>query len=119
MRLRAAVMSLALLLAGLGPAAAVQSLAEAARLLDGEWRGESFVLRVDATRAQASIALDRPFEWQRFVVKEIGDDEIVFTIGAELYAATVVDDTLTLTGTSFRGARVLFRGAELRGTTGE
>ena len=83
-------------------------------------RRDDFVLRVDAKRAQASIDPDRPFEWQRFLVKEVSEDEIVFTIGAELFEAKLVEaDTLILTGTNFRGARVLFRDAALRGTTEE
>ena len=123
MHIRAALLSVALLalpLIQLGvPASAAQSLAEAARLLNGEWHGESFVLRIDADRAQASFAPERPFEWQRFIVKAYGEEEIVFSIGAELFQATVGEDTLTLTGTSFRGARVLFRNTDLRGTTNE
>lgn len=118
MTIRAALLSVALL-ALCAPAGAAQSLAEAARLLNGAWHGDSFVLRIDAERAQASFAPERPFEWQRFIVKSVGAEEIVFSIGAELFQATIGEDTLTLTGTSFRGARVLFRNADLRGTTNE
>ena len=118
MHIRAALLSVALLALG-GAAGAAQSLAEAARLLNGEWHGDSFVLRIDADRAQASFAPERPFEWQRFIVQAYGEEEIVFSIGAELFQATVGEDTLTLTGTSFRGARVLFRNTDLRGTTNE
>ena len=118
MHIRAALLSVALLALG-GAAGAAQSLAEAARLLNGEWHGDSFVLRIDADRAQASFAPERPFEWQRFIVKAYGEEEIVFSIGAELFQATVGEDTLTLTGNSFRGARVLFRNTDLRGTTNE
>ncbi len=82
---------------------------EAAEQLDGEWRGDDFVLRVDARRAQASVDAARPFAWDRFLVKEVTDAEVVFTIGADLYQATFDNDTLTLTGTSFRGERVLSR----------
>jgi len=92
------------------------SRAEAARLLDGDWRNETFVLRVDAERAQASVSPDRPFEWKRFVVREIAGDEVIFAIGAELYEARIDDDAMTLTGTSFFGTEVLFRDAALRGT---
>lgn len=74
-------------------------------------------MRVDARRAQASLDPRRPFEWEHFLIKEVEADEIVFAVGAELYEARVGADTLTLTGTSFRGARVLFREPELRGTT--
>lgn len=98
------------------PCAAASTLAEAARLLDGEWHGDSFVLRIDAERAQASMVPDRPFEWKRFLVKDARENEVMFSIGAELFRARVDSDTLTLTGTSFRGARVLFRETELRGT---
>jgi hypothetical protein len=107
------------MLAGSLPGASAATYAEAAQMLDGQWTGDAFVLRVDAKRAQASVALDRPFEWQRFLIKEVRDGEVVFTIGAELFEATVGADMLTLTGTSFRGARVLFRDAELRGTDPE
>ena len=43
----------------------------------------------------------------------------MFTVGAELFEAKLDADTLTLTGTNFRGARVLFRETKLRGTTSE
>ena len=69
-------------------------------------------------RAQASVDAGRPFAWEHFLVKEVTPTEVVFSIGAELYEARIEDDTLTLTGTSFRGTRVLFRGGDdLRGTS--
>jgi hypothetical protein len=103
----------------LGAHALASPFSEAADRLDGEWRGTDFVLRVDAKRAQASINPDRPFEWQRFAVKEVAGSEIVFSIGAELYEAMIEAETLVLTSTSFRGERILFRGTPLRGTTDE
>lgn len=92
---------------------------DAAARLDGEWRGGGFVLRVDAGRAQASIDPDRPFAWDNFLIKEVSADQVVFAIGAELFEAKLGSDTLTLTGTSFRGARVLMRESSLRGTTSD
>jgi|SRR6185295_18380736 hypothetical protein len=93
---------------------------EAATELDGDWRGADFVLRVDARRAQASIDAARPFKWEQFLIKDVSDGEIVFAVGSELFEAKLNTDILTLTGTSFRGARVLFREANnLRGTTSE
>ena len=77
------------------------------------------MLRVDAKRAQASVDLARPFEWERFLIKEVSEAEIIFTVGAELFEAKLAEDTLTLTGTNFRGPRVLFRETTLRGTTAE
>jgi hypothetical protein len=115
--LRISILALALLGA---PAAAFSTFAEAARGLDGEWRGPDFVLKVDAKRAQASIDVGRPFAWERFLVKEVSGNEVVFAIGAELFEATLESDTLVLSGTSFRGERVLFRDdTELRGTTSD
>ena len=100
-------------------ALAATPFSEAAQQLDGEWRGADFVLRVDAKRAQASIDPARPFEWQRFLIKDVSESEITFTVGAELFEAKLAEDTLTLTGTNFRGPRVLFRETALRGTTSE
>jgi hypothetical protein len=102
-------------------ALAATPFSEAAHRLDGEWRGadSDFVLRVDAKRAQASIDPARPFEWERFLIKDVSEGEITFTVGAELFEAKLAEGTLTLTGTSFRGPRVLFRDAALRGTTEE
>lgn len=117
MHVRIALLILALL-AGSSVFAASR-YEDAAQRLDGEWRGAEVVLRIDAERAQASMTPDRPFEWRRFIIKDIRPDEIVFSIGAELFEAKVDADTLTLTGTSFRGARVLFRNSGLRGTTSE
>jgi hypothetical protein len=107
------------LFALLGASAAASPFSDAAERLDGEWRGEGFVLRVDSRRAQASMALDRPFEWQRFLIKEVREDAIVFSIGPELFEARVEAEILVLTGTSFRGERVLFRDAALRGATSD
>lgn len=118
MRMRVILLALAIF-AGAHPATAASTFPEAAAKLDGEWRGGDFVLRVDARRAQASVDATRPFEWEHFLVKEVSEGEIVFTIGAELFEARLDADVLTLTGTSFRGARVLIRGEELRGTTSE
>jgi hypothetical protein len=102
------------------PAAPLQpSFLEAAKELDGDWRGGDFVLRIDARRAQASVDPSRPFEWEHFLIKEVNDREIVFAIGADLFEAKLETDVLTLTGTGFRGARVLFREPNLRGTTSE
>jgi len=98
---------------------AAPSFWQAARQLDGDWRGADFVLRVDARRAQASLDPVHPFAWEHFLIKEVSEDEIVFSVGAELFEARVDSDTLTLTGTSFRGTRVLYREANLRGTTSE
>ena len=64
---------------------------EAAARLDGDWRGSDFVLRVDARRAQASVDPTRPFEWKRFVVKEVTSEDIVFAVGAELFEARLAD----------------------------
>jgi hypothetical protein len=108
----------AALIAG-GNALAATPFSEAAQRLDGEWRGAEFVLRVDAKRAQASVDIARPFEWERFLIKDVSEGQIVFTVGAELFEAKLAEGTLTLTGTSFRGPRVLFREATLRGTTSE
>jgi hypothetical protein len=82
---------------------------DAARELDGEWRGDGFVLKVDSRRAQASVDPKRSFHWQRFLVKEVTDKDIVFAVGTELFEARIDADTLLLTGTSFRGERVLKR----------
>jgi hypothetical protein len=102
MCIRSVVLSLALL--AVAPFAfAASPYADAARRLDGEWRGEGYVLRIDSERAQASLDPERPFEWQRFIVKEVSDGEIVFSVGAELFEASVDADKLVLTGTSFRG----------------
>ena len=107
------------LLAGLVWPAVASPFSEAAERLDGMWRSEDFVLRVDSKRAQASTALDRPFEWQRFLVKEVRENEIVFSIGSELFEAVFDADMLVLTGTGFRGERILLRDGELRGAAPE
>lgn len=87
--------------------AAASPFVDAAERLDGEWRGDGFVLKVDSHRAQASLDPERPFQWQRFLVREVTDDEVVFAVGAELFEARLDAGMLTLTGTTFRGERVL------------
>ena len=104
--------------AALTSPAAGSALEDAARRLNGDWRSDTFVLRIDSARSQASVTPERPFEWQRFVVKEVAEDEIVFTVGAELFEAELEADTLVLTGTGFRGRRVLYRGAPADGLRG-
>jgi hypothetical protein len=108
MRPRLIVLSLALVAAA-PLLTAASPFADAARRLDGEWRGDGYVLRIDSQRAQASLDPERPFQWQRFIVKEVTDDEIVFSIGAELFEASVDADRLVLTGTSFRGEAEMIR----------
>jgi hypothetical protein len=92
----------------LSPALA-DAFSEAAAFLDGEWRGEGLTLRVDAARAQANIDAARPFHWQRFQVKAVGEERLSFSIGAELYEARSDGEALVLTGTSFRGEKRLER----------
>jgi hypothetical protein len=108
-RLRASALA-AMLLSGAAATCAASPFSDAAERLNGEWRNDGFVLRVDAKRAQASTAADRPFEWQRFLVKEVAGNEVTFTIGDQLFEAIVDADTLVLSGTEFRGEQVLFRG---------
>lgn len=110
------VLLLLAFLVGSGAAAGASTYAEAGRLLDGEWRSEGVVLRVDAERAQATITPARPFEWKRFVIKSVSGNEVIFAIGAELYEATVDGSSLRLTGTTFRGELVFLREPELRGS---
>jgi hypothetical protein len=126
MRLSPILLALALS----GPAAlAASPVDEAARRLDGAWRGDGFSLKVDSRRAQANIDPERPFEWRRFAVKQAEDGEIVFAVGAEIFEAKLAEDSLELTSTSFRGERRLardepaaevdFSDLELRGTTSD
>src|SRR5688500_11233281 len=82
---------------------------EAAARLDGEWRGDDYTLKVDSYRAQANVDPARPFHWQRFLVKSVAGEKVTFTVGAELFEATLGSDALTLTSTSFRGERTLQR----------
>ena len=111
MQFRMALLSAAFL-AGLSASWAASLFNDAAEKLNGEWRGDDFVLRVDARRAQASTAPDRPFEWERFLIKEVIGNEVVFSIGPEIFEAIVDADTLVLTGTAFRGEQVLLRDGE-------
>ena len=109
MRITRLLASLVFFAATLAPAAA-SPFVEAAIYLDGVWTGDGFVLRVDAARAQASVDAERPFNWTRFLVKEVTPEEIVFTVGAELFEARVADDdAIVLTSTSFRGELTITR----------
>ena len=97
----------------LGSAAFASPFREAGDRLDGEWRGgEGFVLEVGSDRAQASLDPNRPFQWQRFIIKEVTEDEVVFTIGNELFQAKVEPEALRLSGTGFRGEKLLRRAAD-------
>jgi hypothetical protein len=98
-----------LLLALLPVGAAASPFLDAAEFLNGAWRGDDFVLRVDSHRAQASVDAKRPFEWDRFLIREVTEDEVVFVVGAELFEARLQDGDIVLTGTSFQGERVLER----------
>ena len=83
--------------------------AEAARQLDGTWKGNSFFLRVDITRLQANTDASRPFQWHRCLISEVLDGKITFTINAEVFQAAIQEDALALSSTSFRGERTLHR----------
>jgi hypothetical protein len=102
---------LCLLLAAAAPIAAraASPFVDAAARLNGTWEGDGYVLQVDSQRAQASVDPERPFHWERFLVKDVSDDKVTFTVGAELYEAKLAADSLTLTSTSFRGERTLKR----------
>ena len=98
-----------MLLALLPALAAASPFLDAAEFLNGSWRGDDFVLRVDSHRAQASVDPKRPFEWDRFVIRDVTEDEVIFVIGSELFEAKRRDGDIVLTGTSFQGERVLER----------
>ena len=108
---RSLAFSLFLMLAALPVVAAADdiSFTEAARRLDGAWEGDGAVLRVDRERAQANVDAERPFRWQRFLIKEVDGDLIVFTVGPELYEGLLAGDNLTLSSTIFRGERKMTR----------
>lgn len=103
------ILSAAALCGAVSLAGAASPVDEAARRLDGFWRGDGFALKVDSRRAQANVDPQRPFEWRRFAVKEAEDGEIVFAIGAEIFEAKLDQGELELTSTSFRGERLLRR----------
>ena len=107
MRIRAAL--LALCLAAPLSSQAASPFAQAAAELDGQWQGEDLTLKIDSMRAQASLDPARPFEWRRFLVQSVSGGTVTFSVGADLFEARLVDDGLTLTGTTFRGERVLRR----------
>lgn len=100
---------LALCLAAPLPSQAASPFAQAASTLDGQWKGEDFVLKIDSTRAQASLDPARPFEWRRFLVQSVSGETVTFSVGPDLFEARVADDQLRLTGTTFRGERTLVR----------
>ena len=108
MKVRTITLAMGLLLSSPLSAADTPFL-DAAQRLDGAWKGPNYELRVDSARAQANVDQDRPFRWQRFLVKEVAGEKVIFTVGSELFEAIVDADTLTLTSTSFRGERVLQR----------
>lgn len=110
MQLRTLALALGLLAAA--PANAAGSpFTDAADLLDGRWQdSEGFVLRIDQERAQASVDPARPFKWQRFLVKAVEGNTIVFAIGSDVFEAALEGGNITLTGTGFRGERILRRG---------
>lgn len=83
--------------------------AEVAGQLNGAWQGEDLALQIDAKRAQANRYADRPFQWERFMIKEVTDDDVAFSIGSELFEAVIDGEEMTLAGTSFRGERLLRR----------
>jgi hypothetical protein len=79
------------------------------RRLDGLWQGEGYALRIDGGRAQANMDSKAPFDWRRFLIKRIWKDTVVFSLDAELFHARLSETRIILTGTSFRGERVLTR----------
>lgn len=107
MRIRAGLLALCLV-APLSSQAA-SPFAQAASTLDGQWKGEDLVLKIDSTRAQASFNPARPFEWRRFLVQSVAGETVTFSIGPDLFEARIADDELRLTGTTFRGERTLVR----------
>ena len=90
------------------PAAA----APAGRVLDGHWAGGGFEIRIDVERGLANIDPEKPFSWQRFIVKDVEGTRIVFTIGARLFIAELSEDGMALTGFDFPGEIQLTRQRE-------
>jgi hypothetical protein len=107
MRIRAGL--LALCLAAPLPCQAASPFAQAASTLDGQWKGDDFMLKIDSTRAQASLDPARPFEWRRFLVQSVSGETVTFSVGPDVFEARIADDELKLTGTTFRGERTLVR----------
>jgi hypothetical protein len=114
MRIRAGMLAIILSCAPL-PAWSASVFWDAAQKLDGMWESDVFLMKIDSARAQASVDPKKPFQWQRFIVKDVAEDTIVFTIGSEMFEATLESDELILTSSSFRGERILQRPQPLLG----
>ena len=89
--------------------AAAHASAQILPALEGEWRGEELSLAIDQRRGQARLDLGRPFHWERFILKEVDGERIVFTIGARLFAATLDDDSLSVEAPGYGGPQLLRR----------
>jgi hypothetical protein len=83
-------------------------LAGAAHRLTGVWTGDGVTMWIDPSRAQARTSLEPPFSWKRFLVREAQQD-VIFTLGAEVYEAKLLPDKMTITSTAFQGVRELAR----------
>lgn len=66
-------------------------------------------LALDTERGQARIDPEKPFQWERFIVKSVAGDEVVFTIGPRLYSAIVEPDSLTVEAAGYAGPQRLTR----------
>jgi hypothetical protein len=81
-------------------------------VLDGRWSGGEFDIRIDAERSQANLDPEKPFKWERFIVKDATGSRVVFTIGARLFMAELTEDAMTITGFDFPGEVILNRQVE-------
>jgi hypothetical protein len=83
--------------------------ADVSRDLHGRWEGDGLRIQIDAARSQAQMRADRPFQWDRFMVKDVTEGDLAFSVGAELFEAVIDGDEMTVAATSFRGTRRLRR----------
>ena len=77
--------------------------------IEGTWRGDSYLLRVDSQRSQANTKPTEPFEWKRFVIRRISESAVDFAVGTDIFEAKFADSHVVLSSTSFRGERTLTR----------
>ncbi len=71
---------------------------DARRALDGQWRSAGLVLTIKADAGEATLAdAARPVERERFELKKVVGNTVLFTVGDKRLVGLLAEDRLTIT----------------------
>ena len=84
------------------------------KLMHGTWSGDGHVFMLDTQRMQANIDIEKPFQRDPLVIRNIAGRMVIFQINARRFIGLFEGRDLHLTGDGVQGSAILRRPAARR-----